>query len=645
MRCFLVIILFCALCPYASAQEATWDRDELQSRNAVRLSELLRTLHPLHSWSTDRYTLRFIGSGLSGLHGEGPTILVDGMSMPFFFLDRSITEFIPVSPSDISKIEYTPEITILPQGRLADGMVSIRTDKPQGFLLRGSAAVVNETGDPGPAIYADSTLSNVDRSGPVANLRMSYGRRPFFVQAGLNTDLYHLTDEVTSGRMWRVYGEEKQPVVTIFAPHVRLLLETSRVEIHIRGGSAHKKDHLFSEFAGWEWPNRQRWTWLKTSSLINTSSRNRVGVRASFDRFEIQNRTAIISLPGELQLRESSGELFVEHSIGAAILEIAGGGRINEVDQISTFGSHRESAVFARFSLSVSASRTRWTTTGELSHTSGPFSDDDSRTINLASALSRSLDNGAQIRINAHYSGGVRRNLWSMRELLSLGVSFGEWADDVSFNTDRTSENIYEAGFELTYPLSEVLSFQAGLNVRYASGLTLPDRIITQRFGVGPFIPSTSYISGRAGWVVSRSLGVFFRHSLSTSSRLSYQFYHVSSNGDSVFWRHFTGFPRHRFSASISSHAFERLTFFGALRITSRMQWPEYITSDTGEITTTVEFEGTVRKSLFGPRIQVGISFLNLADARVRTHPAGVIQQFAVRLSLRIMLAAPENPS
>jgi len=567
------------------------------------------------------------------------------MAMPFFFLDRSITEFIPVSPSDISMIEYTPEITILPQGRLADGVVSIRTVKPQGFLLRGSSAVINETGDPGPAIFADSTRSNVDRSGPVANLRMSYGRRPFFIQAGLNTDLYHLTDEVTSSRMWSIYGANKQPVVTIFAPHVRMLLETSRLEIDIRGGSARKKDHLFSEFAGWEWPNRQRWTWLKTKGLINTSSSNRIGVRASFDRFEISNRSAKISLPGELLLRESSGELFVEHSLGASTLEIAGGGRINEVDQISTFGSHRESAVFARLSLSVRASRTAWTTTGELSRASGASSDGESTTINLASSLSQSLLNGANLRFKTHYSGGVRRNLWSMRELLSLGVSFGEWADDVSFNTDRTSERIYEGAFDLSYPLSEFLSFQAGMSVRYSSGLTLPNRTINQSFGVGPFLPSTTYINGRSGWVVSRSLGVLFRGSSSTSGRASYQFYHVSSNGDSVFWRHYTGFPRHRFSASISSHALERLTFFGALRITSRMHWPEYLTSDSGEIATTVEFEGTVRKSLFGPRMQVGISFLNLADARVRTHPAGVIQQFAVRLSLRMLLVATKDPS
>ena len=75
------------------------------------------------------------------------------------------------------------------------------------------------------------------------------------------------------------------------------------------------------------------------------------------------------------------------------------------------------------------------------------------------------------------------------------------------------------------------------------------------------------------------------------------------------------------------------------------MQWPEYFTSDGGEIATTVEFEGTVSKSLFDSRMQVGISFLNLADARVRTHPAGVIQQFAVRLSLRMLLVATKDPS
>lgn len=139
---------------------------EIRSTGAVRLSELFRMMPALETWSSDRYTHRILGLGLGGLHPASTNIELDGVSLPAYMLDRVLTESLPVSPGDVMALMYTPGLRAAGPARSSDGTLSLLTPMRSGWHFGGALAVINETGDPGPAKHTDALANNVDRSGP-----------------------------------------------------------------------------------------------------------------------------------------------------------------------------------------------------------------------------------------------------------------------------------------------------------------------------------------------------------------------------------------------------------------------------------------------------------------------------------------------
>jgi len=615
-----------------------WQRSELGTRGAGRLAEVFRTLHPIESWSNDRYSLRFIGSGIGGLHGTGPTIEVDGIPMPFFLFDRSMVEFIPVSPSDIDSLGYSPERTILPLGLTADGVLRIKTARPQGWSLRSEMGLINETGDPGPAIHQDTSLTNVDRSGPVTSTRLSFGKNPWFVEAGLNSDLYHITDEELSGRQWLVFGAVRQPVVSLFNPFLRFSYQKESSSLEVLAGSARKSDHQFLEIAGWEWPNRQQWDWIKGIGSFRVSDSGEIGLRWSVDRVDITNRASKISLPAEMQMSESRAEAFAGFHRDSHSLEIAGGMKVNSVNQSGTVMAPDSEVLYGRLTTVLKSASTQWTSTIQVLSNIGE-SDTGSKTVaQISTQMSWHAQNGSLVRLNAAFMNGLPSRDWSTMSLVARGVTFNEFAAHVSPPVASTRERELDAGLHASVLLAETMSFWLDVRMRNSSGLTLPDRQIEQPFGIGPLLPETAWSTGKTGWVFSRGAGIVNRWR-SSISRLSYQFYHVSSEGDTVFWRHYTGYPRHRVNASVSIRTSDRISVFASVGVASKWIWPEYNEPARRTIPASADLEMTVSKGLFASRMHMAFSFLNIMDNGLGNHPAGVFEQFAMRVRLSTRLS------
>ncbi|MDA0379313.1 MAG: hypothetical protein O2899_07455, partial [Bacteroidetes bacterium] len=79
---------------------------EIRASGSVRFSEQLRMIPGLAAWSQDRYTLRLLGTGQEGLLSSGPTFLLDGLAIPVAFLDRPLTETLPVTPSAVTTLRF-----------------------------------------------------------------------------------------------------------------------------------------------------------------------------------------------------------------------------------------------------------------------------------------------------------------------------------------------------------------------------------------------------------------------------------------------------------------------------------------------------------------------------------------------------------
>jgi len=610
-----------------------WTGDELLTRGAGRLAEVFRTLHPVESWSNDRYSLRVLGSGLGGLHGSGPTVIVDGLPMPFYLFDRSMLEFIPVTPQEIDSVSFSTDRTILPLGIDADGIIRISTKRPFGWALNSSIGLINETGDPGPAIHQDTTLTNVDRSGPVTNTTLSYRTDSWFAQIGLNTDLYHLTDQEISGRQWLVFGAERQPVVTVFAPSARFVIDKNRVQLTSAGGLIRKKDHQFLEIAGWEWPNRQEWTWVKGEGSLSLSENVTAGMRWSLDDISIVNRDSKIELPGKIDIQDLRGESYVSFRLPAIAIEFAGGYQLHKLHQEGLAPVLDEKTRFGRVSAQMGSGNTTWKNVAQLS--SGRSS-----SLQVTSLLTRVIKRGGRIRIKAGYSSGTREHLNSTLGLVSRGITFADLARDLRYEGNAIDSRELELGLFAVFEMSETSELWLELHMRNMAGLTIPDRIISQPFGIGPLLPQTNWSSGKTGWVFSRGLGLVDRSLPFTTTRLSYQFYHVSSEGDTVFWRHFTGYPRHRLNGSVTIQAPERISIFALASVASKWVWPEYQAPARRVRPASIDIEMTVSKGLFASRMHMAFSFLNLLDRDLGNHPAGVFEQFAMRIKLSTRLTS-----
>ena len=638
--CIVCLLLFGALSQVDSARARQsnlgLDEVEISSLGAVRLSEMLRLMPGMEAWSNDRYTQRLLGYGLGGLHGEGPSILIDGVSYPAFFMDRTLTESLPVSPSDLSSVQWEPGRRLIAGGRMADGVLRLTTRPVEGWVARASIGLINETGDPGPAKLLDSTATNVDRSGPAIDARLAWGNGTWTMIAGLQTDLHHLTDERISGRVRRVYAAPVQPVITQFSPHIRLSRHSSSSVLDMAVGSSRRKGMLFYESAGWEWPLQTSRDWGRAHLNHRLAQRWQVGIEAEGQRITTTNRAAFIELPSSLTLLEVSTEGWVRMGTQAKSLTLGVGYRAHQFEQHQD--SISKNGLFGRIEGNVIRSSTTSSFSVLARQTSRVQS--ESSTFDWAATTSFSLtaDSGRKLALEASWLSGRFKESGAFMELVSMGFDPAEWISTIAVLPPPSREQEIGVSLHGSLPLSESVTAWARLDGRWMSGWNLIDRIVEQPFGIGPLLPTTAFSTDRQGWLFSRSIGLDRMSMNGPRVRVVYQFMHVSSMGDDVFFRHTTGFPRHRIMSMISEKREGGLSWNIRAGLASPWTWPEYKAPARKDIPVEVVLDATVGKDLVGGRMKTLVSFLNLPDATLGHHPAGVIEQFAVRLTLSLRL-------
>jgi len=606
---------------------------EIRSTGAVRLSELFRMMPAIETWSSDRYTHRLVGLGLGGLHPRGPEIRLDGVALPAYLLDRTLTESLPVSPGEISTLVYDPTLRISHTARYADGRLSIQTPMVAGWHVKGAMAVINETGDPGPGRHTDARRNNVDRSGPATWVRVGWGNGTWLVQSGLNTDLHHLTDERISGRVRGTYAEDVQPVITQFAPFARIRYRGVRSNGHLLGGHSRRKDFIFHESTGREWPARLHRTW-GAARFDREGERLRLDVEADGSRLSFDDRPSFIRLPPAIALDEAalSGRLSIK--LDSWTMSLSTGIRTWQIDQTD----RRLARTIPSAGVGLDWQSRRWA--GRmgvlLAYLDDPLVQPSTSSIQVSTTVSRTGNAGGVVVSLAgnrgHFPEAGRLERW-----IQAGLDLGDWLSAPEWHPPDTVPQTAEFRLRGRRFLSRGWTGWADVHVRYQDGLLLTDRTIDQRFGIGPFLPVWTLSAPHSGWLFSRSAGIERQEPDGIAWRAFLQFYHVSSEGDDAYFRHQTGFPRHRIQVMASDERPGGVRWVARIGYVSAWTWPEYREPARKDIPADIIAEATIGKTLFSGNADALISLLNIPNRAIGNHPAGVEEQLAIRLTLSLI--------
>ena len=603
--------------------------EEIRASGSVRLSEQLRMIPGMAMWSQDRYTLRMLGTGQQGLLTTEPAIELDGLVIPAFFLDRTLTESLPVSPSSIASIRFISGQRSHDGARMRDGTLRIETPMMRGFEVGGALAVINETGDPGPAKHRDGRLQNVDRSGPATSLHLGWGNGTWSVQSGFQSDLHHLTDERISGRVRLTYAEDIQPVITQFSPYFRLSGRTTAWQVDAAGGRSWRKDFLYHESAGWEWPVRWTRDWM-ASRAVWIHGALRVGTGVDGWSMAGSNRPAFIELPGPVDVTEAQARVFIGREGVTWTLEAGAGARWMEVSQGAISATHTLPLADLALGWTSGAWRMDMAATGMVVDPAFP----QERTWSAAASLDLART-GMRGRWELHVDAetGHFPEAGQLAQWAAWGLDLGQWMHLGALQDPLSAPRLIQAEWLVERPLGAWTGWFS-LEGRWTDGLLIQDRHVEQPFGVGPMLATWTWSAPHGGWQFSRTLGIRRVRPEGIQWRGQFQFHHISSQGDDAYFRAATGYPRNRIWISAGEERPGGVRWFIRTAWQGAWIWPQYMEPAAREQAPAIWLDATVGKTLFSSHMEALVSLLNLPDRLLMTHPAGVEEQMAVRLSV-----------
>lgn len=141
--------------------------ETLRKAGVVRLGEILQLSADWYTGSLDGFIYQAASGGLGNFSGENWEILLDGIPLNLRLIDNKDMNLLPVSIHEIDSVEIFSSAQIQ-EGVFNDrGIIHLHTRQPApGIHTQINGWIGNETGDPGPLVFLDRSLRNVDRIGP-----------------------------------------------------------------------------------------------------------------------------------------------------------------------------------------------------------------------------------------------------------------------------------------------------------------------------------------------------------------------------------------------------------------------------------------------------------------------------------------------
>ncbi|HYD54387.1 MAG TPA: TonB-dependent receptor, partial [Gemmatimonadaceae bacterium] len=128
-------------------------------------------------------------------------VLVDGQRVPLRVAGTRLLELLPISLAQVERIVVSRDPRLVAGTLASRGVIEVHTRRHQRPLARGSYAIGNERGDPGPYRYTDRASANVERLGPDAMALLAAGGARGDVQVGARYSTLNVTDEALLPRL------------------------------------------------------------------------------------------------------------------------------------------------------------------------------------------------------------------------------------------------------------------------------------------------------------------------------------------------------------------------------------------------------------------------------------------------------------
>lgn len=629
-----------------------------EANHTHRLGTLLESSGILSSWWTDGYSLRLVDD-LSGPLGPPPVIEIDGMPMPIQSFGRTHLAALPVSAFDIRSMSWTPGIRssgFQSGGRHAgsSGILSMSTITPEGTTLRGSVVLVNDTGDPGPDRYR-SGGRNVDRSGPRASLRASVHEGSWFVEAALDADEHHMTDERIVRRIYRVYAAPVQPVIRVFHPHGRIRYSEETVLVDVRAGHLRADDFLFIDEIAQEWPHRQSAFYIAGRADWNVDDSWTAGFTTALRRSEFESRDMSVAGPPQLLVREGSARASLVRAFETGSTTLAAGVRSEEVDQRGPFNRQVDTRSFAeiRYDRELSSS-TSISIDLNLAHPIdiGP---DPGLSSSAASITFDHRVDGVSVSAGSSVASDARPSTSSMPRLVAAGFDIGELGAPLVDRGLRTRQRRMDVFLHIRPVDSQQGVLKPGgrrdvrpwldLRVRRNQGLSIPEVAFRQLQDRVMFSSDPVYGAGANGMTWQAGAGLDWRSgdsrmhsgpsSAGTRFRVSAHVRGVFS-GTEPFRIAVSGLPRYDLNAAMGWNGSSRLGAEISARLEGPRTWRMYEQTRFGERPMQTRLDVALWKRIAGDSTVLTLGVRNLLDTPWRIHPAGIEEQLSVRAGMSV---------
>jgi len=132
----------------------------------ANMNDLINYISDFTFYTTDGFSFHSAIAGSSPMSSDWE-VFIDGVLFPMNRYNGINLELLQVSLNQVTAIRIidTPQ---LHKGRIiSSGAIHLYTQRPRSKLsVGGTYSAGNETGDPGPFLYTDDVVSNVDKNGP-----------------------------------------------------------------------------------------------------------------------------------------------------------------------------------------------------------------------------------------------------------------------------------------------------------------------------------------------------------------------------------------------------------------------------------------------------------------------------------------------
>ncbi len=234
-------------------------RDELLDLGVYRPADIFELMPSWSSWSIDGFTHRASASGKSNYTQERWALFVDGRRVERSLLGVIDLNMLPVSIQMIDSVEVFNVPTTISGQYVGDGAIHIHTHREvDGFDAGVNVYTGNEINDPGPFLYKDRSLSNIDRVGPDYGGFLQGGGGGFYATVTANYREHHATDSHISHRTRVLHDNNNHsPRKLLYTPSLRVGFNSESSQTDITVSRSTMQDIAFVPSYGAEIPMRQ----------------------------------------------------------------------------------------------------------------------------------------------------------------------------------------------------------------------------------------------------------------------------------------------------------------------------------------------------------------------------------------------------